>query len=408
MKWIDTTLGQVSTSIQTGPFGSQLHQSDYSAEGTPVVMPKDFVGGKISTASIARVSNSHVERLSRHKICPGDILYSRRGDVGRCACASEMEKGWLCGTGCLRVTIDRKKADPKFVFYQLQTAKSIGWVEKHAVGATMLNLNTSILSQTPVLLPPLHVQSRIAEILSAYDDLIENNRKQIKLLEEAAQRLYKEWFIDLRFPGWETTPIYDSIPEGWEMTTLEELIEFNPKYTVPKAVQKHVFPMSSLSTTSMVLDYTESSLSISVSGARFSNADTLLARITPCLENGKTAYVGGLQDGEIAIGSTEFIVMRSKKLNPYMVYLLARSSDFRKTAINSMTGSDGRQRAQVDKLKLFPYLCPSQSVLDAFERLSKPMFEQIYNLNKQISGLIEARDRLLPKLMNGEMEIKHV
>ena len=260
-------------------------------------------------------------------------------------------------------------------------------------------------AQVGAPVPPDEAQERIVDILSSYDDLIENNRKQIKLLEEAAQRLYKEWFVDLRFPSYETTPIHEGIPEGWEMTTLGELIDFNPKYTVPKAVQKRVFPMSSLSTTSMVLDYTESSLSISVSGARFSNGDTLLARITPCLENGKTAYVDGLQAGEVAIGSTEFTVMRSEKLNPYIVYLLARSSDFRKTAINSMTGSDGRQRAQVDKLKLFPYLRPSQSVLDAFERLSKPMFEQIYNLNKQILGLTESRDRLLPKLMNREIEV---
>ena len=142
MKWENTTLGEVSSSIQTGPFGSQLHQSDYSEVGTPVVMPKDLVGGKISTESIARVSETHVERLSRHKILPGDILYSRRGDVGRCAYATESEANWLCGTGCLRVTLDREKANPLFVFYQLQTARSIGWVEKHAVGATMLNLNT--------------------------------------------------------------------------------------------------------------------------------------------------------------------------------------------------------------------------------------------------------------------------
>ena len=112
MSWELKTLGDISISIQTGPFGSQLHQSDYSEEGTPVVMPKDLIGGKISEETIARVSSEHVERLKRHKIIEGDILYSRRGDVGRCAFTTEREKGWLCGTGCLRVTIDRKIADP--------------------------------------------------------------------------------------------------------------------------------------------------------------------------------------------------------------------------------------------------------------------------------------------------------
>ena len=146
MSWETATLGDISTNIQTGPFGSQLHQSNYSTEGTPVVMPKDLVNGHISEATIARVSDDHVERLNRHKIEIGDILYSRRGDVGRCAFATEKEAGWLCGTGCLRVSTDVSKANPKFVFYQLQKPDTVGWVEKHAVGATMLNLNTSILS----------------------------------------------------------------------------------------------------------------------------------------------------------------------------------------------------------------------------------------------------------------------
>ncbi len=405
MKWETVTLGDISESIQTGPFGSQLHQSDYSESGTPVVMPKDLVNGRISTESIARVAESHVERLSRHKIIPGDILYSRRGDVGRCAYTSEDEENWLCGTGCLRVTISRNKANPKFVFYQLQTAKSVGWVEKHAVGATMLNLNTSILSAVPVSIPSLDMQNRIAEMLSSYDTLIENNQKQIKLLEEAAQRLYKEWFIDLRFPDHESTPIHDGIPAGWEKTSLDEVIEFNPKYVLPKEGEKRVFPMAALSTSSMILDWSQSELSSSTSGTKFSNGDTLLARITPCLENGKTAFVDGLLDGEVATGSTEFIVMQSKLISPYMVYLLTRSSDFRETAINSMTGSDGRQRAQVDKLKKYPYLRPSQLIIDQFGTFAAPIFMQIHGLNKQNSDLQEARDRLLPKLMSGEISL---
>jgi len=113
-------------------------------------MPKDLFEGKISEASIARVEEAHIERLSRHKILNGDILYSRRGDVGRCAYATKKETGWLCGTGCLRVTVDTEKAVPRFVFYQIQLPEITGWVEKHAIGSTMLNLNTSILSLEPI------------------------------------------------------------------------------------------------------------------------------------------------------------------------------------------------------------------------------------------------------------------
>ena len=235
MSWESVKLEDISSGIQTGPFGSQLHQSDYTEDGTPVVMPKDLIGGKISEQSIARVGAEHVQRLQRHIIRNGDILYSRRGDVGRCAFATERETGWLCGTGCLRVTVNPRVADKKFVFYQLQQSSTIDWVEKHAVGATMLNLNTKILSNIPVFLPPIETQHRIADILSAYDDLIENNRKQIKLLEEAAQRLYKEWFVDLRFPGYEHTKITDGVPEGWEEDCLSKIAEFKRGKTITKA-----------------------------------------------------------------------------------------------------------------------------------------------------------------------------
>ena len=215
-EWKKVKLGDIASAIQTGPFGSQLHQSDYSDVGTPVVMPKDIVCGKIDVSTIARVESHLVERLSRHKINEGDILYARRGDVGKCAYTDKSQTGWLCGTGCLRVTVDKAKAMPEFVFFQLQKKDTVGWVEKHAIGATMLNLNTSILSNVPIELPSLSTQHSIATILSRYDSLIENYQKQIKLLEEAAQRLYKEWFVDLHFPGHENTKIVDGVPEGWD------------------------------------------------------------------------------------------------------------------------------------------------------------------------------------------------
>ena len=228
--WKKVKLGDISSAIQTGPFGSQLHQSDYSDIGVPVVMPKDIVNGCIDESTIARVEYHHVERLSRHKISEGDIIYARRGDVGKCAYTVITQQGWLCGTGCLRVTIDKEKALPKFVFFQLQRRETIGWVERHAIGATMLNLNTSILGDVPIELPPLSIQHRISTILSRYDSLIENYQKQIKLLEEAAQRLYKEWFVDLHFPSHENTKIVDGVPEGWEKKKLVDMVDVQYGY----------------------------------------------------------------------------------------------------------------------------------------------------------------------------------
>lgn len=272
-------------------------------------------------------------------------------------------------------------------------------------GTAQDNLSWQKLSTIEFPAPPIKIQHRIADILSAYDDLIENNRRQIKLLEEAAQRLYKEWFVDLRFPGHEQTKIVDGVPEGWEPCSLNDVIEFDPRVRLDKDRVKQFVPMSALSTSSMVLDIDEISETTSNSGSKFQNGDTLLARITPCLENGKTAFVYGIESDEGAVGSTEYIVMRSKMLNPYMVYLLSRTNAFRQFAINSMSGSDGRQRVKADQLKSLSYLLPPTGAIQSFEQMVSPVFEMVFSLNTQIFAAAQARDRLLPKLMSGEVEV---
>ena len=393
MKWETTTLGEVSASIQTGPFGSQLHQSDYSESGTPVVMPKDLVGGKISTESIAKVAESHVERLSRHKILPGDILYSRRGDVGRCAYASEAEANWLCGTGCLRVTIDQEKANPKFIFYQLQTAKSIGWVEKHAVGATMLNLNTGILSAVPIVLPPLCVQEQIADILSSYDDLVENNQKQIKLLEEAAQRLYKEWFIDLRFPGHESTPIHDGIPEGWEKKRLVDIADVQYGFAFDGSLFNSAGDGMPIIRIRNIPDGTTQDYTTETADEQY------------VVKNGD--IVVGM-DGEFHInswgGDDSYLVQRTcrfkphnPKMNGWLLWAIYEPIKFfEKTVVGATVAHLGKKH--IDTIEL---LTAPEKYYEPFQAL----FDKRQALINQNRTLAEARDRLLPKLMSGEIEV---
>ena len=294
---------------------------------------------------------------------------------------------------------------PEFVGYYLRCPVFRGGFRAFSTMTTRASLRNEDLLSMEIPVPPMDMQQRIAAILSNYDNLIENNQKQIKLLEEAAQRLHKEWFVDLRFPGYEATPVVDGMPEGWELCHLEDVIEFNPKVPLSKERLKQSVPMSALSTSSMTLDTEEFAATFSNSGSKFQNGDTLLARITPCLENGKTAFVAGVESDEGAVGSTEFIVMRSKGINPYMVYLLARNDSFRQSAINSMTGSDGRQRAQADKLKALPYLKPTDQIMMLFARYVEPMFIQIQKKNEQNVRLRQARDRLLQKLMSGEVEV---
>lgn len=403
MSWASVTLGEVSTNIQTGPFGSQLHQSDYSDGGVPVVMPKDLVDGHISEDSIARVSMNHVDRLSRHKIEVGDILYSRRGDVGRCAFATEVEQGWLCGTGCLRVTIDQSKAIPKFIFYQLQKAETIGWVEKHAVGSTMLNLNTSILGSVPIELPSMAEQQMIVHVLSAYDDLIENNQKQIKLLEEAAQRLYKEWFVDLRFPGHETTPIVDGVPEGWKQDTINSIIELQSGFAFKSAdfCDSGTYKIVTIKNVQDGL----------FDGKNVSKINDIPARMPPHCR---------LNDGDILLSLTGNVgrvcvvngqdyllnqrVAKIKSDYPVYAYCLFRSSDMF-TSMGNLANGAAQQNLSPIKTGQIKTLIPSVSLLIRFEVTASAYLKQMLNLNKQIELFQQARDRLLPKLMNGEIEV---
>ena len=332
-------------------------------------------------------------------------MVARKGDVRKCVYITENENGWLTGSDCLKVALNENVCFPKYIYYQLRSPYIGRWLEQISIGATMPSINTGLLSGIEMYLPSLEIQRRIADILSTYDDLIENKRKQIKLLEEAAQRLYKEWFVDLRFPGHEHTKIVDGVPEGWESCILDDVIEFDPKVRLDKDRVKQCVPMSALSTLSMVLDMNEISETTSNSGSKFQNGDTLLARITPCLENGKTAFVHGIESDEGAVGSTEYIVMRSKQLNPYMVYLLSRTNGFRQSAINSMSGSDGRQRVKADKLKSLAYLRPPIGLVHSFEQKVAPVFGMVFTLNKQVFAATQARDRLVPKLMSGKVEV---
>lgn len=398
MRWKRVTLGEISLNIQTGPFGSQLHQSDYSEEGTPVVMPKDMVNGHISEASIARVSEEHIIRLNRHKIEVGDILYSRRGDVGRCAFATELEQGWLCGTGCLRVTIDKSKAIPKYVFYQLQKAETVGWVEKHAVGATMLNLNTSILSSIPIDMPSLAEQQTIVDALSAYDDLIENNQKQIKLLEEAAQRLYKEWFVDLRFPGHETTHIVDGVPEGWEIRSMNDIAEYINGYafkptdwgTAGKPIIK-IKEMGSGVTADTPRNSGEGipkRYNVTAGDILFSWSATL------------SAMIWDEEDGLLNQHLFKVIPCDGISREYVLQSILGTLAEF-----SNLTTGSTMKHIQRGKLKEVKVIVPTAALMEQYKIMSEPIREQILNIRRQMILLREVRDRLLPKLMSGEIEV---
>jgi type I restriction enzyme, S subunit len=409
--WITQTIGELCDAgrgkVQTGPFGSQLHESDYSDVGTPVVMPKNIQGSRIEEEGIARVSESHVFRLRRHKLANGDIVYGRRGDIGRQALIKDEYVGWLCGTGCLRITLGKAPVTPQFLHRYLQLSDVIRWIECQAIGATMPNLNTSILRRIPVTFPfDARTQLKITMLLSTFDELIESHSRRIVLLEKLAEEIYREWFVRLRFPGHERLKKLKGVPQGWELLPFSELVKLNPPERVEKSEEIPFVAMEDLSVSSMYFAPKETRKG--GQGSKFKNRDILFPRITPSMENGKRGFVMTLADGQIGFGSTEFIVMREKIIGPEHIYFLTCSPAFRKHAELSMTGASGRQRVQEECFSFFLIKTPPAEIRGRFSELVRPHFSQINLLSRGINQLTGTRDLLLPRLLSGKLSVENL
>ena len=400
MSWEKVKLGEISFCIQPGPFGSQLHNSDYAHEGTPIIMPKDMVDGHIRHTGLIRVPEEHVARLQRHQVCAGNLMVARKGDVRKCVYITENENGWLTGSDCLKVALNENVCFPKYIYYQLRSPYIGRWLEQISIGATMPSINTGLLSGIEMYLPSLEIQRRIADILSAYDDLIENNRKQIKLLEEAAQRLYKEWFVDLRFPGHEHTKIMDGVPEGWRSGILDDIVSETGKATQKENRQNYDYylPIDCLPKKSIGyvdtndIELAESSL------VSFDKGDIIFGAMRPYFHKVVVARNKGLTR------STCFVLnSRSENMWGYVAMLLFDSA----TVEYATQISVGTTMPYVrwKDMKLMPVLIPTNQIAASFNVLIKPEINKIGLLANQISILGEARDRLLPKLMSGDVEV---
>ena len=410
MTWLQAALGDFihkkEIDIQTGPFGTQLKASDYTATGIPVINVRNIGYGELRPEKLEFVPDDVATRLQKHLLQPQDIVFGRKGAVDRHLYVSEDQSGWMQGSDCIRVRILTECVDPAFLSYALRIESHKQWmITQCSNKATMASLNQDVIARISVKLPDTETQKSVVSILSTYDDLIENNCRRIALLEQAARLLYKEWFVHLRFPGHEHVKIKEGVPEGWKPVVVPDIIDINPTETIPKDSDVLYVPMSCLSESGMTIAMSGTEIRQKATTVKFRNGDTLFARITPCLENGKTGFVNLLGENEVACGSTEFIVLRGRRVSPYFVYCLARTHDFRENAIKSMIGSSGRQRVQVSCFDEYILGLPPQKYLNLFDEMAWNCFSQISTLMRQNEQLQSARDLLLPRLMNGEIVV---
>ena len=380
--------------------------------GYPSIRTPNIGRGRLILEGVNRVSEETYREWSKRAIPQAeDLILAREAPVGNVAIIPKNLKICL-GQRTVLIRPDKNKVCPMFLVYCMLGDEIQSRLLGHSTGATVSHLNMRDIRNLELpKLPRLPTQRKIAAVLSAYDDLIENNTRRIKILEEMASTIYREWFVEFRFPGHEQVPMVESelglIPQGWEVVVASEAISINPRVSVPRHTEKPFVPMKSAIEHSMLI--TEVEQRTGNSGAKFKNHDTLFARITPCLENGRTGFVQFLpSDDMIALGSTEFIVLRSKTLNPYFVYLLAQTHDFKDNAVKSMTGATGRQRVVNQCFDNYFLPNPDQDSLRQFECIIAPLFKKVQNLWEKNTNLHQTRDLLLPKLISGEIDVSEL
>lgn len=391
-EWNEYKLGDIADITSS----KRIFYSEYVPEGVPFYRSKEVIDkfNKRSVQTELFISEERFKLIKEKFGAPekDDILLTSVGTLGIPYLVDENDRFYFKdGNLTWFRNIDKDKVDVNYLFVWLQSKIGQQKLYEITIGSTQPALTIAGLKEIDILLPWLPEQKTIASIFSSLNDKIDLLHHQNKTLEALAETLFRQWFVE-------------EAEGNVEAKALEELIIFDPREKVSSNIQYSFFDMKCLSESSMTIsDGIKRAVN---SGSSFRHGDTLLAKITPCLENGKIGFVMNLEEVEIARGSTEFIVMRAKEgVSPYFVYCLARYVDFRNTAILSMTGTSGRQRVQTAVLKNYE-INYSKKVMEKFHHFCHPHFLKIRQNQIQIRTLTRLRDTLLPKLMSGDVRVK--
>lgn len=378
-------------------------------QGYPIIRTPNIGPGYLNLDGVQRVGEEAYKRRNVRAVPQaGDLILAREAPAGNVGIIPDGEKVCL-GQRTVLIRPDRSKADPAYLNYYLNAPKQRHKLLSNSNGATVFHVNMPIIHNLPVDLPPLPVQSRNAGVLSAYDKLIENNRRQIKLLEEAAQRLYKEWFVDLRFPGHETTPIHNGVPEGWAKGSLLDLADVvrGCSYSSDQIVagNRTLINLGNLTP---------------FGGFRFGYEKPFSGKARPDQTVCQGDVVMGLTEQATGLAGyaallpcvpTDSVISADLvKLSPregvprLFVYALLQYGRL-SALISPLANGTKIKHLRPESLPRAVALLPATALMKRYAEVVKPMFDKIALAQQQIVAAREARDRLLPKLMSGEIEV---
>jgi type I restriction enzyme S subunit len=365
-------------------------------KGYPLIRTPNVGKGRLLLDDVHRVSERvYQERNFLGTPEDGDLIFAREAPAGNVALVTKGEKVCM-GQRTVLIRPNTQYVVPEFLTYYLLAPEQQYKLLGTANGATVAHVNLPVIRKMPILLPEMSVQMKLAGILSAYDNLIENNQKQIKLLEEAAQRLYREWFVDLRFPGYEETEIVDGVPAGWSNQCLSDFADVvmgqSPKSEFYNQVNEGLPFHQGVGSygTRFVIDDT-----YSTSFTRIAEANSILFSVR--------APVGRLNitKNKIVIGRGLSAMKHKKNLQSYLFYML-KERFFKDDIVGN-----GSIFSSITKNELLgqKFLIPSNSLDEKYDLIVSKIDEKIAVCDGEILRLTQARDRLLPKLMNGEIEV---
>ena len=408
--------------------GYRVRNVELGPVGIPFVRGGDIGDGGINTAVKDHIRPEFTDRVQSKLTRPFDVAFITKGTVGRVGMVRPGQPPSVFAPQvCYWRSLAPDQLEPRFLFYLLTSAEFQAKLDAVKTHGSMAADYVSMTDQRDFRLtfPPIREQKAIAAVLGALDDKIELNRRMNATLEAMARALFQSWFVDFDpvrakldgrppaaldpataalFPEHLEDSQLGHIPKGWTAQRLPDAIEVNPRRTLKSGTIAPYLDMKNLPTQGhSAEEVNDREFS---SGTKFRNGDTLLARITPCLENGKTGYVDFLEAGQVGWGSTEYIVLAPKPpMPPQFGYLLARSDALRTHAIQNMTGTSGRQRVPSECFNTFWLALPPPAITRRFDELTAPLMAKIKANSTESRTLATLRDTLLPKLLSGELSV---
>lgn len=404
MRWDYSTIGEHCAVTSSKRF----HLSDRSETGIPFYCSKEIIQ-KVKGETVSEcdyISEDAYNAIKDQYGVPeaGDLLITTRGTYGVPYVYNKTDKFYFADGNLTWLKDFDERLCAEYLYYWILSYDGQKQIDAISKGTAQKAVPIALIKNLRIPLPPIDTQRRIAKCLSTYDDIIENNRRQIKLLEEAAQRLYKEWFVDLRFPGYEATPIVDGLPEGWEKKAIGSAFHTvlggtpsrdNAGYWGGNINWINSGEINNLRIIKASELITEKGLT--ESATKLMPKHTTVLAITG-------ATLGQVSYTEIETCANQSVVGIIDDSSMYSIYLYCYVLDHISLIIGKAIGG-AQQHINKDVVNKFPIVLPAEVTIKHFNAIVAPIFDKIAALLFQNLGLTEARDRLLPKLMSGEMEI---